>query len=337
MNRTLLKEIAPKAAIGILTGALVITGICVFKPKKEEISFKEAISISEDNSCIDECIEDAKIIWIKENDVRSYDDFLYNVVDKLREQLKVVELLPDDIELPAEYVTDNKIKIEYEVKAGDTLSEIATEVGISTDRIKIQNNLENDTIYPGQVLKITKYEYGLADEKTALEMLELYKDFDSLTRDEKIKLLNKMQGTRAEAEKWIDANGSRIVEYLCFGTIKSKVLDAYKLDEKSFSDVTINSYHEASDLFASDVEVYNYYVNKKGETKSANVYLTGQLTSLQSRLYTIQTAETQDEKLSYKFLAETIDIANEIITKDVELKDALFGDKIKLVKQNKDA
>lgn len=320
-------------ALFVLTGALVVTiGASMLKYKKEKISYKEAISMSEDYSCLDECINEEKIILIEENDGIRHYDYLYNVVDKLREQLNIVKLLPDDIELPEKYVTDGKTKIKYEVKSGDTLSDIAEKFGVSTDKIKHENNLKSDTIYPDQVLKITKYEYGLEDEETVLEMLEMYKDFDSLTRDEKIKLLNKMKGTRDEAEQWIEANGYEIVELLCFGTIKAKTLDAYELDEESLGSVKIRSYRESSDLFASDVEVYNYYINKKGQTKSANVYLTGDLSLIQNRLYKIQTAKDREEILSYKFLEETIDLANEIISKDVELKDELFGDGIKLVK-----
>jgi hypothetical protein len=40
--------------------------------------------MSEDYSCLDECINEEKIILIEENDGSRYYDYLYNVVDKLR-------------------------------------------------------------------------------------------------------------------------------------------------------------------------------------------------------------------------------------------------------------
>lgn len=43
---------------------------------------------------------------------------------------------------------------DYKVKSGDTLSSIAQEKGISTDTIKWANDLTDDAIKPGQILKI---------------------------------------------------------------------------------------------------------------------------------------------------------------------------------------
>ena len=44
--------------------------------------------------------------------------------------------------------------IDYTVQPGDTLASIAKKFGISVDTIKWANNLKNDTIKPGQILKI---------------------------------------------------------------------------------------------------------------------------------------------------------------------------------------
>ena len=44
--------------------------------------------------------------------------------------------------------------IEYEVKSGETLSQIANKFGIDTDTIKWANNLNSDSIKPGDTLKI---------------------------------------------------------------------------------------------------------------------------------------------------------------------------------------
>ena len=44
--------------------------------------------------------------------------------------------------------------IDYEVKKGETLASIASKFGVSVDSIKWSNNLKNDLIKPGQILKI---------------------------------------------------------------------------------------------------------------------------------------------------------------------------------------
>jgi len=44
--------------------------------------------------------------------------------------------------------------IDYEVKSGETLAAIALKFGVSVDSIKWSNNLKNDLIKPGQILKI---------------------------------------------------------------------------------------------------------------------------------------------------------------------------------------
>ena len=44
--------------------------------------------------------------------------------------------------------------LNYEIQKGDVLSEIAIRFGITIDQISRINNLENKTIYPGQVIKI---------------------------------------------------------------------------------------------------------------------------------------------------------------------------------------
>ncbi len=44
--------------------------------------------------------------------------------------------------------------IDYKVESGDTLSSIAQKFGISTDTIRWANNLTQDAILPGQILKI---------------------------------------------------------------------------------------------------------------------------------------------------------------------------------------
>lgn len=320
-------------ALFVLTGALVVTiGVSIFNSNKEKENFTTAVYNSKEYSCFDECAD--KIITLKNNNGETTKMSLFSAVQLLQEQLEVVNLLPDDIELSEELVKDNKTVIKYEVVYGDTLSEIAEKYEVSVNYLKEENNLTSDTIHPGQIIKITKYEYKLEDYDTAETMLELYEDFNSLTYEQKIELLNKIQGSRKESEEWIAANGSKIAEYLCLIAIKSKVADAYEMDENKINNITINDYYEASDLFGTDVEVEHYSVDKKGHSKSVNVFLTGELSLLQNRLYQIQTAKTQGEELSYEYLEETIELASSIISKDVKTKNRLLGDKIKLVKVN---
>ena len=44
--------------------------------------------------------------------------------------------------------------LNYEIQKGDVLSEIAIRFGVTVDSINKINNLENKSIYPGQVIKI---------------------------------------------------------------------------------------------------------------------------------------------------------------------------------------
>lgn len=71
------------------------------------------------------------------------------------------ERLPDDPVLNSFYDTKTNISekprseiIEYEVKSGDTLSGVAKKFDISLDTVKWANDMERDTIKPGQILKI---------------------------------------------------------------------------------------------------------------------------------------------------------------------------------------
>jgi LysM repeat protein len=52
------------------------------------------------------------------------------------------------------YIDNNPNYLSYEIQRGDVLSEIAIRFGITIDQISRINNLENKTIFPGQVIKI---------------------------------------------------------------------------------------------------------------------------------------------------------------------------------------
>ena len=45
--------------------------------------------------------------------------------------------------------------VEYEIQKGDVISEIAIRFGVNIDEIINWNNLNNKSIYPGQVIQIT--------------------------------------------------------------------------------------------------------------------------------------------------------------------------------------
>ena len=42
----------------------------------------------------------------------------------------------------------------YEIQKGDVLSEIAVRFGLSVETIEIENQLENKSIYPGQIIRL---------------------------------------------------------------------------------------------------------------------------------------------------------------------------------------
>ena len=44
--------------------------------------------------------------------------------------------------------------LNYEIQKGDVLSEIAIRFGVTVNSINKMNNLENKSIYPGQIIKI---------------------------------------------------------------------------------------------------------------------------------------------------------------------------------------
>ena len=44
--------------------------------------------------------------------------------------------------------------LNYEIQKGDVLSEIAIRFGVTVDSINKINNLENKSIFPGQIIRI---------------------------------------------------------------------------------------------------------------------------------------------------------------------------------------
>ena len=269
----------------LATGAIAaVVATCIFKPEKEKIDFKTAVSKSEDYTCFDEYMDEKTVRIVCDGE--EIQEYLFNAVNMLSDQLKVVELLPSDIKVPEHL-----------------LSEIEKEK-----------------------------QYGLKDSNYALELLEIYADFDSLPRETQLSLLNNIKGTRAASEKWINENGSNIAEQLCFGAIKCKVLDAYELDESLYSNVTIQSQNKVNNEFGADIIVKDYKIDKKGNTKTTTVNLTGELSTLQQLLYNLQNLRSDGIDLDYKTLGNIIDTASRAISMNAELNENLITDSIKLKK-----
>jgi N-acetylmuramoyl-L-alanine amidase len=56
--------------------------------------------------------------------------------------------------LEGTFVEDNPDYLNYEIQKGDVLSEIAIRFGVTVESINKLNNLENRSIFPGQIIRI---------------------------------------------------------------------------------------------------------------------------------------------------------------------------------------
>lgn len=81
--------------------------------------------------------------------------------------------------------------VEYEVKSGDTLSEIAYRFGISIDTIKFSNNLQSNTIRPNQILLIPPVQGMVYKTEKEEKISDIAKRFSS--EEDKIKRQNKFE------------------------------------------------------------------------------------------------------------------------------------------------
>ena len=52
------------------------------------------------------------------------------------------------------YLENYQNYLNYEIQKGDVLSEIAIRFGVTVDSINKTNNLENKSIFPGQIIRI---------------------------------------------------------------------------------------------------------------------------------------------------------------------------------------
>ena len=96
---------------------------------------------------------------IERYDLQQYDREESYVAHKVREE-KIEEIIEEkviaEIEVPAEEIKKPVAMQIYEVKSQDTLYSIARAVGLSVDEMKLLNNLEDDSVYIGQLLVVSK-------------------------------------------------------------------------------------------------------------------------------------------------------------------------------------
>ncbi|MBN1354598.1 MAG: L,D-transpeptidase family protein [Candidatus Omnitrophica bacterium] len=84
---------------------------------------------------------------------------------------KDVETLNIEI-LFSDVITDDSIR--YEIKAGDTLSKIASKFGTTVELVKKSNGIKDDTIFPGRFLKVVNTKFNILVSKSG-NTLELRK------------------------------------------------------------------------------------------------------------------------------------------------------------------
>lgn len=102
-----------------------------------------------------------------------YSDLLISLIERYQLHRFDVSDLPSDRALRKKHIETEIVKESeqeskktemkpalsmkiYEVKSGDTLFAIARRFGLSTDELKAINNIPNETLYPGQLLVVSK-------------------------------------------------------------------------------------------------------------------------------------------------------------------------------------
>jgi LysM repeat protein len=87
----------------------------------------------------------------------------------------------------------------YTVKAGDNLTDIASKFGVTVKEIKEWNDIESDTIYEGQVLKLYPPKETKKEKKESKSKIT----YHTVTKGETLaKIADKYNVTVAELKKW---------------------------------------------------------------------------------------------------------------------------------------
>ncbi len=106
--------------------------------------------------------------------------------------------------------TENKkSKQTYTVQAGDNLTQIASKFAVGVDDLKEWNDLDNDEIYSGQVLKIysSKKESSSKDKKSSKQTTYTVKAGDNLTQ-----IADKNNVSVSDLKKWNSLDSDVIYE-----------------------------------------------------------------------------------------------------------------------------
>lgn len=315
----------------VLAGTIALSVSGCGKKKSEPLVFSSKIQTVQDDTCFDEHVE--SIPFQKENE----DFSLMDSLEMLEEHINILEVLPNDIELDENLRSEIELPtIEYEVNTGDSLSLIADKYGVSVDSIMKLNNLTTTTIWPGQILKIDTLILNEVTLENAQALLEKYSNFDDLSRDEKIKLLNNIVNMRTSANQWIVSHVRNILERASLSAIKCKILDAYGFDETSIDQVRIKNQSSKDGYNSGDVEFSDVSVDKKGKSIDYNIVLSGQWDGLLDTLYNIQSTnsdfdfEGQSELSTedIELIKNTLNAIANVISREAETKKSIWGNQV---------
>ena len=315
----------------LLAGSIAISATGCGKKKSEPVSFGTAIESVQDNTCFDEYTK--SVSFQKDSNEFS----LMDALEELAEQINILNILPNDIELDEDLKKEiEPPTIEYVVKSGDSLSVIAERHGVSIDSIMKLNNLTTSTIWPGTVLKISSAN-SLATLEEATALVERYGNFDSLTRDEKIELLNAIVNMRNSANQWVISHARNILERASLAAIKCKVLDAYGYDESYIDKVTIQAAPtNEQDANYWDVDFDDVDVTKTGYSINYEIVLAGAWDNLLGKLYDIQSEYggfdfsglTELSSDDIELIIEVLNSISNVISRDSGTKTSIWGNEV---------
>ena len=102
--------------------------------------------------------------------------------------------------------TENKKKTTYTVKEGDNLTQIADKFGVTVSEIKDWNELDNDVIYQGQILKL------YAEKKTTSKEKEKAKTYTVKSGDNLSSIADKFDITVDQIKEWNELDNDVIYE-----------------------------------------------------------------------------------------------------------------------------
>jgi membrane-bound lytic murein transglycosylase D len=167
--------------------------------------------------------------------------------------------------------TDNKkSKQTYTVQAGDNLTQIADKFSVGVDDLKEWNNLDNDVIYSGQVLKIysSKKESSSKDKKSSKQTTYTVKAGDNLTQ-----IADKNNVSVTDLKKWNSLDSDVIYEGQVLKLYASK--DSKKNTTKNTSKTQYHTVKKGETLarIADKYDVTISDLKKWNKLKSDNIVI----------------------------------------------------------------